>query len=37
MLKRLRNFITNLFDFIRHYYEFADSDAESETHILHEP
>ena len=37
MFKRLQVFLANLFDFFRHYDEFAAADAESESHLLHTP
>lgn len=37
MFRTIRSFIANLIDFLRHYDEFAASEAESETRILHEP
>ena len=37
ILNRLEDFAANLFDFFRHYDEFAAADAEAETRILHEP
>ena len=37
MFRYIRNLIANFIDFLRHYDEFAASDAHDESRIQHDP